>query len=784
VATTSSVTLDSYAVPSGNWGQEAHAEIFVANTGNIHTTSNVVLATPLEPDAVNNCTVRFHDGRAIISVEDHVAGHVVTSGGSGTNSLKYWLETANTSDATTQYISVDASLDHTTLDFASAAVNGEKHLVGNGYEVTVVSGSVDCGTNKFTVSNLGLQNAVITGGTLTLGDTYIPSGSTVAVSGGGLAVEKVTGAGSDSVIDLGATRITVPINAITRASGCTITNGLGSGGTAQGGAFRVSRGSLYLDNTSIIGNSSGDAAGGVYITYGTVNMSNSVISGNVAAAAFLGNDVRVDADGTVYVNGGCSINQTVLSSDGMVVFSGSNTVGYIAARGETNYGSVALTSGAVLDLTGNTNTTPIAPGGAITFESGGATVLYDHDSNGSAMASSASYMMDNVTLPEGANLTNTAVVDLGRTHIIVSSGNTAHASGCAITGGSAADGGAFYLVNSGSAYLENCTISGNSTTGTYAGTIQIANGFLTLSSSIISGNEVTSNSIFIYGGTCTISDSIVDDNIYPGNGNIYLAGSNSISSLAGGGTNANITIKEGATVSLGAAMYQTNSSARTTISSGAVIDLTGNPYSPTVGGQGGLVTFAPGGATVYPSAGQASAYVIGAMTVKSLSKSNTVDIGSAVCYANESSFASNVNFVGSRFQVANSNSLRLTSCFVSGAAGRVINCIGGANVYLTETEVTGVNPVIAMYQNGHIHLSNCSVGMITVDGLGGTVDIGGNNTIEEIKSATVTISSGASIHLTSSIANNITVLEGGCTINGNAIPAGTYTSIDSNGQPT
>ena len=30
----------------------------------------------------------------------------------------------------------------------------------------------------------------------------------------------------------------------------------------------------------------------------------------------------------------------------------------------------------------------------------------------------------------------------------------------------------------------------------------------------------------------------------------------------------------------------------------------------------------------------------------------------------------------------------------------------------------------------------------------------------------------------------ITVLTGGCTVNGNAIPAGTYTSIDSNGQPT
>lgn len=72
----------------------------------------------------------------------------------------------------------------------------------------------------------------------------------------------------------------------------------------------------------------------------------------------------------------------------------------------------------------------------------------------------------------------------------------------------------------------------------------------------------------------------------------------------------------------------------------------------------------------------------------------------------------------------------------------------------------------------------------------------GNNTIlgkgvvaAGTASATVTISSGASINLTNSIINpggtgGITVLTGGCTVNGNAIPAGTYTSIDSNGQPT
>ena len=84
-ATTTSKTLNVGSVPSGYFGLESHMEIFVANTGYIVTGTNVVLTQPLEPDSVNNCTIRFHDGFAIISVEDHVAGYIVVSSGSGSS---------------------------------------------------------------------------------------------------------------------------------------------------------------------------------------------------------------------------------------------------------------------------------------------------------------------------------------------------------------------------------------------------------------------------------------------------------------------------------------------------------------------------------------------------------------------------------------------------------------------------------------------------------------------------------------------------------------------------
>ena len=70
-ATSSAVTLNAETVPANQFGLEGHLEIFVSGTGYVVTGTNVVLANALEPDAVTNCTVRFHDGIAILSVEDH-----------------------------------------------------------------------------------------------------------------------------------------------------------------------------------------------------------------------------------------------------------------------------------------------------------------------------------------------------------------------------------------------------------------------------------------------------------------------------------------------------------------------------------------------------------------------------------------------------------------------------------------------------------------------------------------------------------------------------------------
>jgi hypothetical protein len=146
--------------------------------------------------------------------------------------------------------------------------------------------------------------------------------------------------------------------------------------------------------------------------------------------------------------------------------------------------------------------------------------------------------------------------------------------------------------------------------------------------------------------------------------------------------------------------------------------------------------------------------------------------------------------------------VELTDCIVTSnyatLAGGGLHCAGGSGVKLYQTTITGntANPAVGMdvYANNAttVTIADSTVGY-TVLGGGASALLIGSNVITEIKnqynaSGTVVIASGASINLRSSInpggTGGITVLTGGCTVNGNAIPAGTYTSIDSNGQPT
>ncbi len=566
-AAASAKMIEAASIPDNTWGLEGHLEIFVAGTGYVQTGENVFLANALKPDAVNNCTVRFHDGYAIISVEDHIAGYIVmVNATSGSGSLNYAL------GVSTEYISVDASLNGQTLDLAGAVTNGEKHVVGNGYTETIISGGINC-TSKTTLSNLAADGVIVSSGTLTLGDVYIPYGSTVAVSGGGLAIEKVTGAGETSVIDLGGTSVFLPQNTSTYASGVVVSGGSavssagamlafgdfeftdctfsGNNGGGYGGAFYTVYGVEHVfDGCTFVNNTATNQGGAVFAT-NKVSYTSCIVSGNTSFRAALqhqGGEMflssSVVAGNTYYdigLAGGSthtvkdSTVESILLNGGTVTFAGSNAIGGVTYSGTV--GGVSLTSGAILDLTGNTNPAPIAPGGGITFEEGGATV---YPSAGQASA----YMLGGMTVPQ---IGNTNAIDLGGTNVIVSPGSTASASGCTFSGGSATLGGAFRV--DGSATFVSCVFSGNSA-GMGGRDLFIPNGGIVIASE------------------CSIANATISVD-----GSITLAGS----------------------LNIGAIDYRAGyAGGKTIISSGASINLA-NSINP--GGTGGI-TVLTGGCTV------------------------------------------------------------------------------------------------------------------------------------------------------------------------------------------
>lgn len=685
LATNSAITLNKENTPNNTWGIEGHAEIFVANAGYIHTGSNVVLADALVPDSVNNCTVRFHDGYAIISVEDHIAGHVVTvNAPSGTNTLNYWLGLANTSEASTQYISVDASLNGQILNLNSAVTNGEKHVVGNGYTETIVSGGINC-TSKTTFSNLGMNGVVVSSGTLTMGDVYIPNGATVSVSGGGLAVEKVNGNGG--VIDLGGTEIRPSASTRMSASGCTFMSGYHN---PRGGAFEFfnAAGSFY--NCTFTQNSAQYYGGAVHVelyqgTFASCYMSSCEImlcSAYYAGALSVTNGSTFAVLESCYIhdNGGIYALQVREGADmhlsgcrvynntgtdvgvekGNILVSG-GTIGTIALVSSTDSatiegaarinsvggsGSVTISSGASINLTSSIN-----PGGGVTFEQGGATII---PGGSSAIA----YTLGGLTVPK---IGNTNVIGLSSTYAYVSSNTSAVASNAIFSGGYASNvnGGAVVMGASASFSAFDCVFDKNS--GYNAGGMIAPGEGCTL---VLSGCTVTDN--FAYNG-----------------GGVFLF-------------------------------------------SGA----SGEFVSCTMSGNKG--------------------YTAGALHVNA---------------------GASVSLSG----------CTITGNIASSAFGGGLNAYGNANI--SACTISGNSQGDIRIASNTVLIKDSTVGLIATSG--GTVTFEGTNTLASAGggTGTVIISGGASITLTSSIApgGGITVLEGGCIVNGNDITASSYTLIDSTG---
>lgn len=370
---THQLTVDT--CPEGYDGRDAIIRIRLGGSGVIQAVAPLQLGGALVPYAINNCVVRFRDGEAVLLVEDTLAGYVVTvNTGTGEGSLPYALAANGV-----PYIAFSPSTDGIPVELSGATTAAEEvTVVGNGYTDTILTGGVSC-TGKTTFANLSMQGVTVTGGTMTLGDVYIPSGSTVAVSGGGLAVEKVTGNGG--VIDLGGTGIiqsggTVVLHGLTISggsyhdggalyiytdtaadiSGCVFS---GNRVSAGGGAIYTRTGTTAtIIDTTISGNSAGTGFGGGMITGGNTFVSNSLISGNSGGNGF---EIMLTG-GTMTLLGSTvgNVGARTSSKTALLALSGSNSLTKYTSRNASEGGRCSIASGAVVSLTSS-----IQPGGDI-----------------------------------------------------------------------------------------------------------------------------------------------------------------------------------------------------------------------------------------------------------------------------------------------------------------------------------------------------------------------------------------------------------------------------------
>ena len=363
------ITVDT--CPEGYVGRETFVRIFVGQTGNVVVQHPLQLATPLVANAINNCHVSYRDGAAVLTVDDTVGGYVVgAASGTTAGTLYYGLM-----DSATEFISIPGAFDGIPVDLGGASVTtsgtAQKYVVGNGISNTLISGNLNAGTGKLNLSNIALSDVGITGGTMRIPNGVvvsgtvtvssgasaifnggaIASGGTVSMSGGGIAIEKVTGAGEDSVIDLHKLNHIIAYGNTTIAS-CTIVNGWapatsGTGVDANGGGISVN-GTLTMQDSTISG--CGARYGGGLTIYNSANLSRCIISGNTSTTGTnVGQDI-VLSSGAKLTADSCELGHVTIADGGMLELNGSCIIDIVGLRAAGNGGVVEITSGAVVTI--------------------------------------------------------------------------------------------------------------------------------------------------------------------------------------------------------------------------------------------------------------------------------------------------------------------------------------------------------------------------------------------------------------------------------------------------
>ena len=561
----------------------------------------------------------------------------VSSG--GTMAVNEATKTTTVTDAKTTLVDVVVPRGATLRTSGGIAVVNNTRISGGG--------TIDMGGSENLIEFKNYSSGTITDCTFSNG-YMIAAHSSGYLSISGCTVTNVNGYNGGIDISGGADGEVVS---------CVIT-----GNTAQHGGAGIYRGAqgprtpTVISGCLITGNTANFACG-VYCGGDTriidTEIANNVVTGTGAYTGGLGildgNTELIssyihdnsDPSGAIYLNNTATltISGSTTGSTQRLNLQGANTTLKFAGYnkiGKTVYGAgkVVISSGASVDLTGNTNTTPIAPGGGITFEPGGATI---YPSAGSASAvtigggtftaiTSGGVLKGSATLipRDGtADVSGNATLDGSGTLLrfpgtsgtisglniigfgaasVIQTGTTKQPnivfSGVTFNnnGGSGANGGLFTVNGAGSATFSNCHITSNHTTQ-FGGAFAFG-GSVTL---VFDGCDFAFNTAN-WGRNAIHMDAAVAGKVkitgctfgtgqdVTGKGNVELSGTNK--------TLSTMWVADGYGI---------------TISSGAVLDLTGNTNATPIA-PGGAITVLDGGCQVITSAGSTVSLAAGTYT--------------------------------------------------------------------------------------------------------------------------------------------------------------------------
>lgn len=407
---------------------DAHEASTVQLSGTTFTSASKIASEPMRIQLPASTTVSVRgntnaDTTKVIQAPLIVVGDDPAAP-SGNATLEYGTNNTSSISGLGTYIAKNGSHDFVANN-ATNVVAVDNSTTGAKYLGTVLSAATgETGANKFAKIDSGAVAVVdgavdavdkhiithayepILGGTFSLTSATVDDATkTVAIqSGGTMSVVDVKGGGN--VIDLGGTQIncyntTVTLNGLTITSGhgtnggainATAANGSAvltsciisrnSASTAGGGLAALTSGTLILSGCSVIDNYSGNGGGiynnakcsmtdcvvtgnngygggGIYTNGTECILSNCIISGNTDRSDNNG-DVQINSARTATIAGGTIGN---IFTRGTVIFNSTVRVDSVGGSG-----TMTISSGAILDLTGNTNATPIAPGGGIKMD--------------------------------------------------------------------------------------------------------------------------------------------------------------------------------------------------------------------------------------------------------------------------------------------------------------------------------------------------------------------------------------------------------------------------------